>query len=108
MLLDKGILSIGAGKAKVKSIDKKPKGFVTAWEHYEQYTQRDKFMVNMTKKYLEITEREKEAANLQSVTTKIGGSASSRGVGDAANIMAGLDRIKMIEKNDRYIIELQK
>jgi hypothetical protein len=64
-------------------------------------------MVSMTRKYLEITEREKEAANLLNLTSP-GGTAASKGVGDTANIMAGLDRIKMVEKADKYVIELTK
>jgi len=66
MMFDKGILHICSDKAKTKPLVRNVVlNESQLWERYEQYTNREKFIVCITRQYIDIIGREKEALRLK-------------------------------------------
>lgn len=70
MMVDKGILQICVKNSKTKPLLKEVCSDKSHWDRYEQYTSREKFIVTITRKYIEICNREKLGVRLKAKAEK--------------------------------------
>lgn len=65
MLMDKGTINICSDKSRTKPLVKDVCVNQSHWEKYEQYTNREKFIVCITRQYIDIKNREKEVEHIK-------------------------------------------